>query len=202
VVIAMPALVRRPRRCLFSHTDLRRQELLEALANRLLAPAGSSQDLSYPFYPERCLEERARREVSEVELGAYLPSQDSEGLRWLLRVVGRIHLDRRHRLAFRLTARGHTRAETAALLGVSPERVSTMNWETRRRLRECGAQWQSLTTPAQALREVYREDVNRRAYAPEKHCPPGQEDCRETGLCSRRWYLFTLAGEEVAPEEV
>lgn len=37
---------------------------------------------------------------------------------------------------------------------------------------------------------VYAAEVNRFGYAGEHHCPPGEEDCRKTGVCTRRWYLF------------
>ncbi len=37
---------------------------------------------------------------------------------------------------------------------------------------------------------VYAEDVNRFGYEDEHHCRPGEEECRRTGVCTRRWYLF------------
>ena len=49
------------------------------------------------------------------------------------------------------------------------------------------------TTRGEVL-AVYAQEVSRRGYVAEHHCPPGQEECRDTGRCTRRWYLFRDPG--------
>jgi DNA-binding CsgD family transcriptional regulator len=80
-------------------------------------------------------------------------------------------------------------AQTARRVGLERGKVMTMLrsaleklqlWRQRRARRRAFA----------ALPEVYAAERNRFGYAPEQHCLPGEEECRHTGLCTRRWYLY------------
>ncbi len=188
---------------LHSRADRARQAVLEEVATRLLAryepPPGEEE---YPCCSERRLlarERQGHRLVPEPE-----PSSPSSGElgRLCLRLLGRLPLDRRRRLIVRLRARGYDSSQIAALLGITPARVRALYRETCRCLREALEQTGEALLPArQALREAYRQDVARRGYTREKHCPPGREECRSGGLCSRRWYLYFAESQTILPAE-
>ena len=185
----MSACPRQPRPSLFSHGDRLRQATLERAANLLLASDPLAQGGDYPCRMEYRNTEDCRRRMAG-EPGCLL-SRPAHGRLQALRLLGHLGLGPRHRLAFRLTARGGELREVATLLGVSVKRVINLNAETCRAMRRAlGDSSDDLLGPREALRAVYREEVSRRGYTPEKHCPPGQEECRRSGLCVRRWYLY------------
>lgn len=83
--------------------------------------------------------------------------------------------------------------QVARRMGLSRPQVIVLLTTARERLR----QWR-LTCPRRIARSevlaIYAEEASRRGYSDERHCPPGEEECRATGRCTRRWYLFREAG--------
>jgi DNA-directed RNA polymerase specialized sigma24 family protein len=193
----MPSPDSRSHPRLHSSADTRRQAQLEALSDLLLATAEATADdapppsLEYPYsgyWRLDQLDAYSRRVVAPPP-----PDRQAGEDRWCLvwRALDRLPLSRRQRLAFRLTARGLTPPQVGALLGTTADCVRALNYQTRRRLqRALEEQREAFLPPRAALREVYCEEVNRRGYQPETHCPAGQEECRRTGQCPRRWYLY------------
>ena len=176
------------RRPLYGPQDQHRQEELERLADTLLggslraAPVGE-----YPFHRERSLQRGVDRSPLSLEVAAPLPPLALRGA--LLRLVTRLELPQRHRLVFRLAMRGWPQRRIARLLGVHPAQVSRRLRATLERLAAATQGENFPVLRAEQIRYVLRQETGRRAYHPERHCPPGQEACRRTGRCCRRWYL-------------
>ena len=188
----------RPPPPLYSTADQAREALLEETANRLLAACPPPKPAEYPCCRDYRLAELSAHGRRIVSAPAPDRQAGEDRRRLILRAVGWLPLSRRQRLAFRLTARGLPRAQVAALLGVTPAYISNLNHQTSRRLRRAlAAERDHLLPSLYALRETYRREVNRRGYTPEKHCRRGQEECRRTGVCPRRWYLYFV---EDAPD--
>lgn len=168
------------------------ETVLEALADRLLqASLRDSPAVDYPCYSERSL--RRRGDLVTWPFGAeaetIAPAQSQ--LQKALRLLTRSHLPLRKRLAFRLQARGRGQQEVAARLGVSRSMVQRWTGEVCRELRWALREEREAALPAaDQIREAFREDMSRYAPGGERHCKPGQEGCRGTGLCVARWYLY------------
>ena len=170
-----------------------REMLLEEMANRLLARVAVGPQESYPYYSERALRRAVRRDGNHPVLEAEALPPATGSLQFALRLLTRSHVPPRKRLAFRMLARGYTYRQTARRLEMSTLQVRRWIEEVCQELREesCGPDQEPRRS--QDLREVMRADMGRHAYGPERHCRPGQEACRRTGLCSRRWYLHYLS---------
>jgi predicted transcriptional regulator len=173
-----------------------RQAVLEEVADRLLAASvQAGSEGAYPFYTERALrralqEEEEHRPLLEAEP---LPPADSS-LQCALRLLTRSHLPRRKRLAFRLVARGYPQRRVARMLGMSHLQVRRWIVETCQDLQEgLTGRGSGFLELEQEIREVFRADMGRHAYAPERHCKAGNEGCRRSGLCVCRWYLHYLS---------
>lgn len=81
----------------------------------------------------------------------------------------------------------------ARKMGLSRPQVIVLLTTARNRLQ----QWR-VTRPRRITRgevlAIYAQEASRHGYCRERHCPPGEEECRTTGRCTRRWYLFREAG--------
>ena len=185
---------------LYTSTDLLAQARLEQAANELLAADLAGSPGEYCYHSEGVMQRR--RTVRVVPAPDPARPEDADPYRALLGLVGGVPLGTRRRMILRLTARGYTRAQIAARLGLSGSQVTALKHSARRRLAGVtGEERDGLLPPALALRETYRAEVARRGYVAEKHCPPGEEACRRTGQCDRRWYLYFREDEPQAPGE-
>ncbi len=201
VVMHMTDSPMRPRPPLYSLADEAREALLEETANRLLQACPAPKHTDYPCCRDYRMAELAAHGRRIVAAPDPARQVGEDRRRLVLRLLSRLDLTRRQRLAFRLTSRGLPREQVAALLGVTPRTVANLNWQTCRRLRRAlRRRGDHLLPPMFALRETYRQEVNRRGYTPEKHCRLGQEECRLTGVCPRRWYLYFTEDQAEAPE--
>ncbi|MCX7598007.1 MAG: hypothetical protein N2512_03945 [Armatimonadetes bacterium] len=82
--------------------------------------------------------------------------------------------------------------EVANKMGLSRAQVIVFLTAARERLRQWRVTARRRITRGEVL-AVYAQEVSRRGYSDERHCPPGEEECRTTGRCTRRWYLFREA---------
>jgi hypothetical protein len=185
---------------LYTTSDLLRQARLEQAANELLAADPEGPARAYGYHSEGALQRRPARRV--VPAPAPVRPEAADPYRALLNLVGGVPLGARRRLVLRLSARGYTRAQIAARLGLSGSQVTALKQSAGRRLAGLsGEERDGLLSPALALHETYLGEVARRGYVAEKHCPPGQEACRHTGQCDRRWYLYFVEDAPQAPGE-
>ncbi|HEY3397801.1 MAG TPA: sigma factor-like helix-turn-helix DNA-binding protein [Armatimonadota bacterium] len=162
---------------------------LEAAANMLLAEQrAGAQEGAYPWHTETWIRRQERRDAGQAaEVQAAGEARDE--VRLCARLLETARLNDRQRRALRLRLEGLPQREIAARLGVSESWVSRLVAVATARLAEELADAATKLDEEELLREVYWEDIARRAYYPEVHCHPGREQCRRTGLCSRRWYL-------------
>ncbi len=175
---------------IFEPRDDAEQARLEAAADRLLrANRRSEPESPYPYYTENWLRRRRRRDAGQAapEIETLPPTVRRAGL--CLRMLGRVPLSRRQRLAVRLLFRGHARAEVAHLLGVDRRTVSDWLRRAAHLLQRAASCEDEPLSPSEMIREVYRQEAQRHGYTTERHCRPGSEECRSTGVCTRRWYL-------------
>jgi hypothetical protein len=186
-------LVARSRNAL--EQEAAREAVLEELADRLLGasaeefPAGD-----YPWYSERALRRRGDLIPFPVVREAEILTPTQSQLQEALRLLTRSFLPARKRLAFRLLARGEQPEAVAARLRISRSMLRRWTGEVCRELQlALAGDREGLLQPGQAVREAFREDTKRHAPLPERHCRPGQEACRGTGLCAFRWYLHYLS---------
>jgi len=77
----------------------------------------------------------------------------------------------------------------AQLLGVDRRTVSDWLRRAARLLQQAAFCEADAFHFSEMIREVYRQEVQRHGYTTERHCRPGSEECRATGICTRRWYL-------------
>jgi len=83
--------------------------------------------------------------------------------------------------------------QVARKMGLSRPQVIVLLTTARERLGRWRAMRPRQITRGEVL-AIYAQEVSRRGYCAERHCPPGEEDCRTTGRCTRRWYLFRESG--------
>jgi len=98
-------------------------------------------------------------------------------------------MKRQWRAAIRLSIKGMTVREIATRLDTSP--AGANRWINRglARLAAATVKLDELYNRREALRAVWQEETGRYASRPERHCKPGQEACKHSGLCPYRWYL-------------
>lgn len=119
--------------------------------------------------------------VVEVALDPYILQEQ-------MRAAGCSDLERQAVILWLMYRRaGHV----ARRLGLSRAKVIGMMAHARRRLRLWRARHNQGPAECQIL-AVYAEEVSRFGYQEEHHCAPGEEDCRQDGICKRRWYVCGL----------
>lgn len=167
----------------------RQESQLEEAADRLLVD--SLQTLGrgeYPFYSRSYLRRLASAdERSLVDDEAEHPSEQLPAARIIWRIARKAGLSPLETDLLRLAATGHSTADSARVLGVTTARVRS---GLRRAVAKLQAHAADVELPVDSqIGAVMAEEQNRRARVTESHCKPGQELCRKTGLCQRRWYL-------------
>lgn len=170
-------------------TRARQEAELEAAADRLLVD--SLQTLGrgeYPFYSRSYLRRLATAdERLLLDDEAEHPSEQIPAGRIIWRIARKAGLSPLQTDLLRLAASGHNTADSARILGITAARVRNGLRRTVAKLQAHAAEVE-LPTDSQ-IETVMVEEQNRRARVTESHCKPGQELCRKTGLCQRRWYL-------------
>ena len=177
-----------------SDPEVAREMVLEEVADRLLA-ASLREGASGPywFYTERGLKRRGEGEEHYPALELEELPAEASALQCALRTLTRSHVPPRHRLAFRLAARGYKHARIARMLGMNATTVRRWIGEI------CAELHGDLFGPEpppredREIREVLRADIGRAPYNDERHCKAGQEACRHSGQCVCRWYLHYLS---------
>jgi transcriptional regulator with XRE-family HTH domain len=185
---------------LYTSADQRYQTVLELAADYLLEAHALAPSAPYPCVSESRLE--SHRFGPTVAAPAPTRPEVAGRARVVVELLGRLPLDKRGRLIFRLLARGYTGRQIADRLGLSGSMVSYLKQSVCRALAEVTSEERDfLLSPGLALQETYRLDLARRGYVEEKHCPSGHEACRQTGQCDRRWYLYLDPDDPQAPGE-
>jgi DNA-binding CsgD family transcriptional regulator len=165
-------------------------QALEAEATRLLLESlprlGRGE---YPFYTDnylRRMAERDRRTGNESQVAQPAdPPRPGSVVVWQLARRARLNITEMDVVA--LTIEGKEPREIAHLLGLSSGRVRNILHRAIALMRACAeaVAWDM----DQQIAAVRVEEESRRPPRRETHCKPGQEACRKTGLCTRRWYL-------------
>ncbi len=179
---------------LYGREDETQQALLEQAADRLLlANQQERSPRSYPFHTENWMRRCCQRDGTQPAVLTEEMASVLSSARWCLRLLTRLELPTRWRLAFRLAIRGYTQREIARCFQVHPAQVSRWLKQVRAELREATRQYLAPLTRPEEIREVFRSEMERRGYTCERHCKRGQEACRKSGLCTRRWYLHYMS---------
>ncbi len=179
-------------------------EQLERLADLLLRRFGP--DPEYPI--------RARLEYQTIELHSLddpgdplareahcrpaPPARDGASLPALVaRVLVAANLRSRHQRAVaRLFLWGYSLSEIADMLELPRSTVASRWRRARKRLQRAAAGlaregWFAHASSVEAIAaeqvaEVFRAEQERTRYLPPRHCSPGRERCRRTGICPYR----------------
>ncbi len=172
-------------------TFAEREARLEAEADRLLAKAGrGANSEEYPYHRANWWRKKWRKLGGEIS--DWMPERGSgtqaQG-RQLDKLVRITRLSAGEAAVLELRRAGRSQTEIGRVLGVSTSAVGNSLRRAIEKLRE-RAQEPMRLTESEQIAEVYWEEVHRAVYRPPTCCPPGQEACRKTGLCDRRWYLF------------
>jgi len=164
-----------------SQTDYRylsERELEEAADELLRESVAALGRGEYPFYSEAWLRQLQQREADA-------PTADEAD-----HTVEEGQLQHQWRAAIRLSIKGMTVREIARRLDTSPAGVSRWIKAGLARLAAAAIDLDELYNQREAIRAAWREDTRRYAPRKERHCRPGQEACRNSGLCIYRWYLL------------
>ncbi|NSW54748.1 MAG: hypothetical protein HPY44_01930 [Armatimonadetes bacterium] len=167
----------------------RQDSELEEKADRLLVDSLKTLGRGeYPFYSRSYLRRLATAdERSLVDDEGEHPSQQMPGAGIIWRIARKAELSPLETDLLRLAATGHTTADSARVLGITPARARN---GLRRAVVKLQAHAADVELPVDSqIGAVWVEEQNRRGRVTESHCRPGQELCRKTGLCQRRWYL-------------
>lgn len=175
---------------------------LEAEADRLLAASAAREGRGeYPFYSQRWLERRERLDVSLKSVLIMLgqrPDRDAEDPEGLTTLMNAADLGPRERQVALLLAEGGSERGIASRLDLSRAKVRTVIRHLRRKLQACPYLGPCPAAEEARLRRLSRRDIrsvfkqyrDRFIYRAPICCQEGQESCRRTGLCDKRWYLF------------
>ena len=173
-------------RCYELRSEVELEQAADELLRQSLADMGRGE---YPFYSDSWLRQLAAHEAETpegTEEGIpdpdYLPAA-------CLRLLAQTPMKREYRSALRLWISGMTVREVAPLLQVSPAQVSRWLRAGLAQLALAAVDLDGLLNRREAIRAAWREDTHRYYPRRERHCKPGQEACRQTGLCTRRYYL-------------
>jgi len=175
---------------------------LEAEADRLLARSAARDGRGeYPFYSERWLRRRERWDVYlKIALGMVeRPAQEEQAEpRRLTTLMNAADLAPRERQVVLLLAEGASERGIANCLGLSRGAVRTILRHLRSKLKAVYLEGEQKARERQRRGRITRRDTrtlfklerDRFIYRPPICCKEGQEACRRTGLCDKRWYLF------------
>jgi len=173
------------------YLHLSEQELEEAADELLRESVAALGRGEYPFYTESWLRQLQQREADAPPADEADHSVEKERLPQLcLRLLAQTAMKRQWRAAIRLSIRGMTVREIARRLDTSPAGVSRWIKAGLAQLAAAAVDLDELHNQREAIRAAWREDSQRYAPRRERHCKPGQEACRNSGLCARRWYLL------------
>lgn len=107
-----------------------------------------------------------------------------------LRLLAQTPMPNEARAALRLSIHGHTVRDIAEQLTISPATAWRRVRQAISLLAAAATDIDEFYTPAEAIHIVYHEETSRRKPTRQRHCKPGHEACRKTGLCPFRWYLI------------
>ena len=162
------------------------------LADRLLAASVAQMGRGeYPFYTPAWI-----RHLSQADANLPLAEIDQPRLplnsltKACLRLLAQTPMRREYRQALRLRMKDLTFQQIGEQLGVSLSQAQRWVKRAIGLLAAAAVDPDDLLSQDEAIRAAYYEDSRRYAYHPERHCKSGQEACRSTGLCTRRWYLM------------
>ena len=187
----------------FNETEylhLSERELEEAADELLRESVAALGRGEYPFYTESWLRQLQQREAdappaNEADHGTGgrtgVPPVDEEQLPQLcLRLLAQTSMKRQWRAAIRLSIKGMTVREIASRLDSSPTGVSHWIKAGLARLAAAAMNLDEMYNQREAIWAVWQEETRRYALRRERHCKPGHEQCRNSGLCAYRWYLL------------
>ena len=164
------------------------EEAADELLRESVAALGRGE---YPFYTESWLRQLEQREADAPRADEAEHSTEKEQLPQLcLRLLAQAPMKRQWRAAIRLSIKGMTVREIADRLDSSPTAVSRWIKAGLGRLAAAVMNLDELYNQREAIRAVWQEETRRYALRRERHCKPGHEQCRNSGLCAYRWYLL------------
>ncbi len=173
------------------YLHLAEQELEEAADELLRESVAALGRGEYPFYTESWLRQLQQREADAPPTNEAEHSAEKEQLPQLcLRLLAQAPMKRQWRAAIRLSIKGMTVREIASRLDSSPTGVSHWIKAGLARLAAAAMNLDEMYNQREAIWAVWQEETRRYAPRRERHCKPGQEQCRNSGLCTRRWYLL------------
>ena len=164
---------------------------LEQMADQLLRESIEALGRGeYPFYSRSWLRQLAAHD-------AELPTGDDARLAEpdymapaCMRLLAQTPMKRQWRSAIRLSIKGMEIGEIAARLNTSPRQASDWIKAGLARLAAKAVDLDEMLNEREAISTAWYEDTHRYCPHRERHCKPGQEACRPSGLCTRRWYLM------------
>lgn len=178
---------RRDDRAYEAITELEVRQMADELLRESIETMGRGE---YPFYSPSWLRQLAARD-------AELPSEDdahaSESEYIVLacmRLLAQTPMKRESCSAIRLSIKGMEIEEIAVRLRTSPEQAGDWLKAGLARLAAKAVGLDEMLNEREALQAAWYEDTHRYACHDERHCKLGQEACRETCLCTRRWWLM------------
>ena len=168
------------------------EQILERAADALLMM--SVREMGYgdhPFHTVRWEVRTAAREGATGE--AYELEPDTyERHRWadVTRVLGaRLGLSAEDRAIVSCLTRGLRPREVQERLNLPPQTVRYLLRRLARAARRYGLTPDDFRPQQSDVEQAFREQMTITVYRGERHCPEGQEACRRSGKCTRRWYL-------------
>ena len=163
---------------------------LEEMATRLLVDSLKTLGRGeYPFYSGSYLRRMSAADVgSSCEEEAQHPEPPLRQLKAVWRLARKARLNSIELDVLRVVAGGTDTAGAARLLGISPGRARRLLNRAVDKMRAHAASVRE--TLDEQIAQVMREEQARRGHGCERHCRPGREACRRTGVCARRWYLL------------
>ncbi len=165
---------------------------LEELADELLRESCEKDgpDEEYPIISGHWLRYLCQRDVNLPVDEVSHPECALDGREAVERLLAATPMLPRYERALRLRLEGLTYREMGKRLGVSLDTARHWTITATARLAEAAVGLDYLLTEEEMIRQVFYEESNRYSYHPPRHCKPGQEACRKTGKCTRRWYLM------------
>jgi len=183
-----------PSSSLFNETQylhLSERELEEAADELLRESIAALGRNEYPFYTESWLRQLQQREADAPAADEADHSAEEEQLPALcLRLLAQTPMKHQWRAAIRLSIKGVTVREIATRLDTSPAGASRWIKAGLSRLAAAAVDLDKLYNQREAIWAAWQEETRRYALRREHHCKPGQEACRNSGLCPYRWYLL------------
>ena len=160
---------------------------LETEATRLLAESVRAIGRGdYPFFSATSLREMAQRDAGASAAGDEAPAPPSprRSLTTVWRLARKARLTSLESDLLRLLMDGAELAAAADILAITRRRAIRLLRSSAERIDNCAREVQ--LSVGEQVAQVYHEEVTRRGYAAERHCRPGQEACRRTGVCTYR----------------